>query len=134
MNENSALLVIAVLAVFVTFMIWLVRSVVGRLSELGAALRRADARLTDGLQVLAARMDAARSDLANVSTQAERALWSLSRLDDRLSAATEGLQTRRVAIERDRDRLIAARSAIIRIKKSARMVLKVLELRRAILG
>jgi hypothetical protein len=134
MTEDTALLLFAALAVFAVVVISFVRGVTGRLGEVSRQLRSVDARLAHEVPVLATRIGAARSDLAAVSAQAERALWSLSRVDARLDAATEGLKTRRVAIERDGDRLVAARSAIIRIKKSARIVLKMLELRRAILG
>lgn len=75
-----------------------------------------------------------RADLAAAGTQTERALWSLSRFDERAEAAREKLAEARRALDKDRARLIAARGAIIRIKKSARMIMKALELRRAILG
>jgi hypothetical protein len=39
-----------------------------------------------------------------------------------------------VALDKDLERLIAARTTIIRIKKSASLILKMLELRRAFLG
>jgi hypothetical protein len=62
------------------------------------------------------------------------ALWSLSHFDERAEAARAALAGTRTALDNDRARLIAARGAIIRIKKSARMILRALELRRTILG
>jgi hypothetical protein len=110
------------------------RGVSTSLGELSEQLHAVDVRLVHQTPVLAAKMGAQRVDLAAVSTATERALWSLARFDERVDAARAGLATRHAAIERDRARLIAARSTIIRAKKSARMVMKVLELRRAFLG
>jgi phosphoglycolate phosphatase-like HAD superfamily hydrolase len=110
------------------------RAVSDRLGELGQQLRQVDTRLVEETPVLAAKLGAQRTDLAAVSTATERALWSLARFDERVDAARAGLASRQEALERDKARLIAARSMIIRAKKSARMVLKMLELRRAFLG
>jgi len=134
MHQSDLTLLVAVLAVFVVLVVWFVRVVTSRLGEMSAASRRLDARLAAQAPQLAARMAAVRNDLAAVSTQTERALWSLSRFDERVDAARAGLATRRVALDEDRARLIAARTAIIRVKKSAGLILKMLELRRAILG
>ncbi|MEP7361394.1 MAG: hypothetical protein ABI744_07435 [Chloroflexota bacterium] len=134
MPENNATLIVAALAVFIALMVWLVRAVTGRLGELGAGLRAVDVRLANGAPVLAARIGAARADLTTVSTQTELALWSLSRLDERLDATREELVQRHAALDKDRERLIAARTTIIRVRKSAGLILKMLELRRAFLG
>lgn len=134
MTENDLTFVVAALAVFIALVIWLVRVVTGRLGEVGAQLRSLDTRLVKATPPLAGRLAAMRADLAAVSTQTERALWSLSRFDERADAAREALAGTRTALDKDRARLIAAHGAIIRIKKSARMILKALELRRAILG
>lgn len=135
MNDTGLILIAAALLfAFALITLRLGRGVNTRLGELGDQLRALDARLVNEKPVLAAKMGAQRADLAAVSTAAERALWSLARFDERMDAARAGLATRHTAIERDRARLIAARSTIIRAKKSARMVMKVLELRRAFLG
>ncbi len=126
--------ILAALAVFIASMVWLIRAVTGRLGELGAGLRALDARLVEGTPPLADRMATVRSDLAALSTQTERALWSLSRFDERANAAQEKLAATRETLDADRARLIAARGAISRVQKSARLILKMLELRRAILG
>ncbi len=135
MMDTSLILIVAALLFAVALVaLRLARGVSTSLGELGEQLRAADARLVHETPVLAARMGAQRADLAAVSTATERALWSLARFDERVDAARAGLATRHATIEKDRARLIAARSTIIRAKKSARMVLKVLELRRAFLG
>jgi len=131
---NDPTSILAALAVFIALVIWLIRVVTGRLGEVGAQLRSLDARLVRTTPTLAGRLGALRADLAAVSTQTERALWSLSRFDERAEAARAALAGTRTALDNDRARLIAARGAIIRIKKSARMIMKMLELRRAFLG
>ena len=134
MTENDLTFVVAALAVFIAVVAWLLRTVTGRLGEVGAQVRVIDARIVNATPQLASRLSGARADLAAVSTQTERALWSLSRFDERAEAAREVLAGTRTALDKNRARLIAARGAIIRIKKSARMIMKVLELRRAFLG
>lgn len=134
MDTGLTLIVAALLFAVALVALRLGHGVSTRLGELGEQLRAVDARLVHETPVLAAKMGAQRADLAAVSTATERALWSLARFDERVDAARAGLVTRHAAIERDRARLIAARSTIIRAKKSARMVMKVLELRRAFRG
>jgi hypothetical protein len=134
MHQSDLTLIVAALAVFIVLVVWFVRVVTGRLSELRGSLRAVDARLVNEMPVLTARLDAARSSLVAVSTQTERALWSLSRFDERLDAARQGLAASALALDKDRERLIAARTTIMRIKKSASLILKMLELRRAFLG
>jgi len=134
MDNGLTLIVAALLIAVASIALRLGRSASTRLGDLGEQLRALEARLANETPVLAARMGAQRANLAAVSAATEPALWSLARFDERVDAARTGLATRHAAIERDRARLIAARSAIIRAKKSARMVMKVLELRRAFLG
>jgi hypothetical protein len=134
MPANDPTLILAALAVFIAFMIWLIRSVTSRLGNFGTGLRAVDARLVAATPGLTDRLAGVRTDLAAVSTQTERALWSLSRFDERANAAQEALQKTRTTLEADRARLIAARGAITRVQKSARLILKMMELRRAFLG
>lgn len=134
MPANDPTLILAALAVFIAFMVWLMRAVTAKVGEVGAQLRAAHAGLVAATPGLAGRMEAARADLAVVSTQTERALWSLSRFDERADAAQEALAKTRLTLDKDRARLVAARGAIMRVQKSARLILKMLELRRAFLG
>ncbi|HUP83537.1 MAG TPA: hypothetical protein VM284_05035 [Candidatus Limnocylindria bacterium] len=134
MAQNDVTLIVAALAVVVAVMIWLIRTVTARLGEAGQGLRAVDARLVDATPELAGRLSAVRADLTYVSTQTERALWSLSHFDERADAAREALVRTTTTLDVDRARLIAARGAIIRVQKSARLILKMLELRRAFLG
>jgi hypothetical protein len=134
MTQSDLTLIVAALAVFIAVTVSLVRAVVVRLGEVGAGLRVVDGRLAESRPALAARLAALRTDLAGVSTQTERALWSLSRVDERLESTRAGLAAQRVALDKDRERLVTARATIIRLKKSAGLILKMLELRRAFLG
>ena len=134
MDTGLTLIVAALMSAVALIALRLGRAVSDRLGDLGAHLRAVDARLVEDTPILAARMGAQRADLAAVSTATERALWSLSRFDERVDTARAGLASRHAAIEKDRARRLAARSTFIRAKKSAQMVLKVLELRRAFLG
>lgn len=134
MPANDPTLILAALAVFLTFMVWLIRSITGKLGDVGARLRAIDAHLAERTPQLADRMASTRADLAHVSAQTERALWSLSHFDERANTAQKRLAETRTTLDADRARLIAARGAIIRVKKSARLILKVLELRRVFLG
>jgi hypothetical protein len=134
MPDADPTLILAALAVFIAIVVWFIRTVTASLGELGGRLRTLDTRLVKAAPTLAERLGAARADLAGVSTQTERALWSLSRFDERADAAQEALSKARTTLEVDRARLIAARGAIIRVQKSARLILKMLELRRAFLG
>ena len=105
-----------------------------RIGAVRTRLRTADERLANDTRVLAERMGAQRADLAEVSAATERALWSLARFDERLDTVSAGLATRRVALDYDRTRLIAARATIARAKRAAQMLIKMMELRRAITG
>jgi hypothetical protein len=134
MTQHDPTLVVAALAVFIALIIWLIRTITAALGEAGAQLRALDARLVNATPELTGRLSGMRADLVAVSTRTERALWSLSRFDERAEAARESLARTRMALDEDRARLIAARGAIIRIKKSARMIMKMLELRRVFLG
>lgn len=135
MPETSATLIIAALLFGVALLAWFVgRAVTRRLDAVRTRLHAADERLVRETPLLAARMDAQRADLAELSAASERALWSLARFDEQLDTVRAGLATRRVALDHDRTRLIAARATIIRVRRSAQMLIKMMELRRAILG
>ena len=134
MPANDPTLILAALAVFIVVVVWIIRAVTGSLGELGGRLRAIEKCLDAQTPLLADRLVAARADLAGVSTRTERALWSLSRFDERAEAAQEALIKARTTLDNDRARLIAARGAIIRVQKSARMIMKALELRRTFLG
>lgn len=135
MPEASVTLIVAALLFAVALFAWLVaRAISHSLGAVRAQLRAADDRLVNEAPLLAARMVVQRAELAKVSAASERALWSLSRFDERLDTARAALATRRVALDQDRVRLIAARATIVRVTRTAQMLIKMVGLRRAFLG
>jgi len=109
------------------------RAVNHRLSGVAETLRRADARLVEQTPLLADRFASRRARLGDTNAATERALWSLSRLDEQVDAARLGLVARRTQLDDQRVRIIAARAGVKRIKSGARMLVRAIELRRAIL-
>ena len=135
MPETSVTLIVAALLFGVALFALLVGVAISRrIGAVGRQLRTVDERLAHEAPLLAARMGAQRTDMAEVSAATERALWSLARFDERLDTVRAGLATRRVALDHDRTRLIAARATIVRAKRAAQMLIKMMELRRAITG
>jgi alpha-D-ribose 1-methylphosphonate 5-triphosphate synthase subunit PhnG len=104
-----------------------------RLGAIGSALRREDARLTAATPLLADRFVAGRSQMTASNAAVERTLWWLSRADGRLDSINQALVTRRTELDRQRSRLVAARASFVRIRRTMRMLIRVIELRRAIL-
>lgn len=103
-------------------------------SRAGAALRVRDERLVVQAEELPTRFHDARLRLSEFHATTEHALWSLSRLEQRIDATRVTLVTGRAGLDRSRERMIGARAEIERIKRAARMVLRALELRRTFLG
>jgi hypothetical protein len=135
MPETSLTLIVASLLLAVALVAWLVaRAVIRRVGALREQLQTVDARLVRETSVLATRMGAQRADLAGISTASERVLWSVARYDERLEGTRAGLAMRRDELDRARARLVAARGTILRAQRTALMLMKLIELRRAILG
>jgi hypothetical protein len=100
----------------------------------GATLRGYDERLMAQAEELPGRFHNARLRLGEFHATTEHALWSLSRLHQRIDATRVGLVTRRAELDRSRERIVGARAEIERIKRGARLVVRALELRRTFLG
>ena len=105
-----------------------------RLARIGDTLRQADMRLVAEVPELANRFVTGRHQLNEADAAIERALWFLSRLDHRLDAMRETMRARRDELDRGRSRMIAARAAAGRYRRRAQMLIRAIELRRAILG
>ncbi|MEP7157840.1 MAG: hypothetical protein ABI797_00290 [Chloroflexota bacterium] len=104
------------------------------LGRAGAALRLRDERLVAQAVELPERFHDARLRLGEFHAWTGHALWSLSRLEQRIDATRVSLVTQRAGLDRSRERIIGARAEIERIKRGARMVMRALELRRTFLG
>jgi hypothetical protein len=104
------------------------------LSRFGAGLRVRDEQLAAQPAELPTRFHGTRLRLSEFHASAEHALWSMSRLDQRIDATRVALVTHRAELDKGRARLVAARAEIERIKNGARLVVRALELRRTFLG
>src|SRR5687768_12872272 len=104
------------------------------LGRAGTALRLRDERLVAQSVELPGRFHDARLRLSEFHASTEHALWSLSRLEQRIDATRVALVTQRAGLDKSRGRIIGARAEIERIKRGARMVVRALELRRTFLG
>ncbi len=118
---------IAVVAVVGALMAW------RAMSKAGAGLRAAEARLSLIAQTIPERMTATRAELAKVDAQTEHALWMLGNLDTRVDAARADLLAKRVASDRLRLRMIEGRLTVARLRQIVRLLVRLGELRRAIL-
>lgn len=123
-----ALAALALVAILAALLAWRVQRHTARLMT--AAAISADKHAERTARSLA-RM---RSQLANIQAGTERALWSLSRLDDRIDSARFALAERGAELDRHRARLVAARSSVEKTKAAVRLVTRAIELRRTILG
>ena len=104
------------------------------LGRLGADLRVRDEQLVAQTAGLRVRFHGARLRLSEFHATIEHALWSLSRLDQRIDAARVALVLQRAGLDKSRGRIVGARAEIERIRHGARLVLRALELRRTFLG
>ena len=106
---------------------------------------RVSRRTHDGSERLAASLDeravtlplalaSARAALAEQGAAAEHALWTLKRADEQLAAATVALAARRAGLDALRERLDRTRAGVATLKSAARLIMRAIELRRAILG
>jgi hypothetical protein len=135
MPDTTVTLIVAAFLFVVALFAWLTtRAISRRIGAITMQLRAADERLVNERPLLAGRMGAQRANLAELSAASERALWSLTRFDERLDTVRAGLVTRRIALNQDRTRLIAAHATLIRARRTAQRLIKMMELRRAITG
>lgn len=135
MSETSVTLFVAALLFIVALVAWLIgRRIVRRARAVRVSLGALDGRLAHETHVIAARIGAARADLAAIDAATERALWSLARFDERVDASRLALAARRTDLDRDRERIVAARAGFARTMRMARLAIKAFELRRAFLG
>lgn len=97
------------------------------------ALGAAEIRLVARAQTLPASAAGAREQLAAVRAQAERTLWTLPSLDARIDSTTADLAARRAASDRLRTDMVRSRAGLTRIRNSARLIIRAIELRREFL-
>jgi hypothetical protein len=73
-----------------------------------------------------------RLDEAGVAS--ERTLWALEQLDERASRATRRLYEARIGLADNHSRLLAARSAVERMRWMMRMLVRINSIRRTVIG
>ena len=103
------------------------------LSRVGRGLNAAAVGLSQRAQAFPERLEGVRTQLASVDAQAERALWMLGELDDRIDRASADLRAKRVASDSLRLRFLEGRVTVARIRQLVRLMIRLGELRRAIL-
>ena len=104
------------------------------LGRAGASLRLRDERLVVQAVELPGRFHDTRLRLSEFHASTEHALWSLSRLEQRIDATRVALVTQRAGLDKGRERILATRTEVERIKRGARLLVRALELRRTFLG
>jgi len=75
-----------------------------------------------------------RSRLADIQAGSERGLWALTRLDDRVTSATEMLARNRLELADQHARLLAARDVVGQLRWILRTLVKMNALRRTVIG
>lgn len=115
---------------------------VGLLALVGALLTfRALARAGTGLRALEAKLEAQSTaveqaltrvpaGLRDAHAQTERALWTLTTLDERLDGASAAIRARRDASDRLRSRLIDGQANVARLRETIRLLIRLNDLRR----
>lgn len=99
------------------------------------ALRQADERLRAGRASVAANIAAGAAKMAADSRAGtERALWTLAGADARMDALQVDLRDRRAASDRLRTSITRNRGALVRVRNSARLLIRAIELRREFQG
>lgn len=107
----------------------------GSISRLSAEVRRQREALEERDRRFPTTTREWRGRLKQADTEMEKALWSLSRLDGRLDAASRRVAVQRTQLETFNARYVRrAGTTTRRLRDTARVVKKMLELRRTILG
>ena len=105
-----------------------------RLGETRAALITVSAQLEEAAATLPPRIRDARAMLAEQGAAAEHALWTIQQYDRQLEKMSVRLSSGGKSIDELHDSLERAHTAVARLVSATRMIMRVVELRRAIWG
>jgi chromosome segregation ATPase len=105
-----------------------------RLSEGRIGLAGLAERLDGEALTLTQRLSTARASLAEQGAAIEHTLWTMRRFDEQVDALTISLRERRKTLNELQQTLKGARVGIERLKAAVRLIVRAIELRRAILG
>ena len=108
--------------------------VVRRLGETRAALATVAEQLDDAAATLPPRIREARAMLAEQGAAAEHALWTMQQYDRQLDRMSVRLASGGRSIDELHESLERARIAVARLVSATRLIMRAVELRRAILG
>lgn len=126
---------VVILAVLITLALVAIVAAVGARSARRAAAARALAMDDEARhERIRERLRHSRAQLAEIQAGTERGLWTLSRIDERVEAATVRLRDSRVTIADQHARLLAARNTVDRMRWAMRTLIRLNELRRTVIG
>ena len=123
-----ALVVVAAVCVLAAVVAW------RRASAVHTGMQRLATALDERAITLPEALAASRASLAERGAAAEHGLWTITRFDEQLEQATSTLARRRQSLDALRARLEGAKENVERLKSAARLIMRAIELRRAILG
>ena len=105
-----------------------------RASAARPVAERLSASLNERAITLPETLSSARARLAERGAAAEHASWTIARFDEQVERATSTLAERRERLDALRATLEGARVNLERLKSAGRLIMRAIELRRAILG
>jgi hypothetical protein len=105
-----------------------------RLGAARAALTTVAAQLDDAAATLPSRIRDARAMLAEQGAAAEHSLWTMRQYDRQMDKLSARLASGSQSIDEMHESLERARVAVARLVSATRLLMRVVELRRAILG
>ena len=108
--------------------------VVRRMGAVHAALATVETQLDDAAATLPARIRESRAMLAEQGAAAEHALWTLQQYDQALDKMSVRLASSGQSIDELHENLERAKVAVARLVSATRLLMRAVELRRAILG
>ncbi len=126
------LTIFAAVGAFATLTVAVV--VARRLGETRAALATVAEQLDDAAATLPPRIRDARAMLAEQGAAAEHALWTIQQYDRELDKMSVRLASSGQSIDELHESLERAKVAVARLVSATRLLMRAVELRRAILG
>lgn len=120
-----AVVVVAVLALIGAVVMW------RRTAAAEAGLSRLAASLDERAATLPLTLMSARATLAERGAAVEHALWVIGRFDEQATRIQTTMAARRATLDATRTRLEGARAGVDRLKSAVRLIMRLIELRRA---
>ena len=108
--------------------------VVRRMGAVHTALATVETQLDDAAATLPARIRESRAMLAEQGAATEHTLWTMQQYDRQLDKMSARLQSSGRSIDEMHESLERAKVAVARLVSATRLLMRVVELRRAILG